>query len=370
MLSPQELKRYNRHLILPEFGLTAQQKLKQARVLVVGAGGLGCPILSYLTAAGIGTIGIIDDDVVDESNLQRQVLFDVNDIGFLKAEAAVKKLSVQNPNVGFEVCTERLNNDNALALFHNYDLIVDGSDNFQTRYLVNDACVLSNKPFVYGAIFKFDGQVAVFNYNNGPTYRCIFPEPPAPGEAPNCSDIGVIGVLPGIIGTLQAAEAIKVITGVGIPLSGKLKHLDVLTMDSTVFEISKNKDITITQLRDYDAFCGIEKPKQDNSIKTISPFELNVLMGMFPTLIVDVREDYELDICKIDGALHIPLNEIPQRASELPKDQKIVIMCHHGIRSASAIKFLQENHNYQNLHNLVGGIDAWAEEINDEMERY
>lgn len=370
MLSPQELKRYNRHIILPEFGLSAQEKLKNARVLVVGAGGLGCPILSYLTAAGIGTIGIIDDDTVDESNLQRQVLFDTNDIGHLKAEAAVSKLSAQNPNIGFEVCTERLNNTNAIQLFSNYDLIIDGSDNFQTRYLVNDACVLTQKPFVYGAIFKFDGQVSVFNLNNGPTYRCLFPEPPSPGEVPNCSEIGVIGVLPGIIGSLQAAEAIKVISGIGKPLSGKMKHLDVLTMESNIFSFSKNNEIDITELINYDSFCGIETPTKDNDIKSVSTKELSVIMGMFPTLIVDVREPHELEICKIEGSLHIPLNTIPTRVADIPKDQKIYVICHHGMRSASAIKFLQENFQYTQLYNIEGGIDSWAEEVDHEMLRY
>ena len=370
MLSKEELKRYNRHLILPEFGREGQEKLKSARVLVIGAGGLGSPVLLYLTAAGVGTIGIIDDDKVDESNLQRQVLFDTHDVGYLKAEAAVQKLTAQNPNVGFEVCTERLTSENALALISNYDLVVDGSDNFQTRYLVNDACVLANKPFVFGAIFKFDGQVSVFNYEGGPTYRCLFPEPPAAGQVPSCSQVGVIGVLPGIVGSLQATEAIKVLSGIGDPLVGKLLHFDALTMQSTIFQFEKNNEIEITELIDYDIFCGVEKQAQSEQVAAISCSELSILMGMQPILLLDVREDHELDICKIGEPQHIPLGEVTSRVAEINRDHKVVVYCHHGMRSAMAIKLLKQEYGFNNLVNLEGGIHAWAEEIDDEVERY
>lgn len=370
MLSKEELKRYNRHIILPEFGKEGQVKLKNSRVLVVGAGGLGCPVLLYLTAAGVGTIGIIDDDKVDESNLQRQVLFDSNDVGYLKAEAAVQKLTVQNPNIGFEVCTERLTSENAIALISNYDLVVDGSDNFQTRYLVNDACVLTNKPFVFGSIFKFDGQVSVFNYNNGPTYRCLFPEPPSAGEVPSCSQVGVIGVLPGIIGTLQATEAIKVLTGIGEPLVGKLFHFDALTMQSTVFQFEKNTEIVVTELIDYDVFCGVEKVAISEEVASITSSELSILMGIKPVCLLDVREDFELDICKIGDAQHIPLAEVSGRVAEINRDEQVVVYCHHGMRSAIAIKLLKQEYGFTNLVNLEGGIHAWAEEVDDEMERY
>lgn len=370
MLSKEELKRYNRHLILPGFGKEGQEKLKNGRVLVIGAGGLGCPTLLYLTAAGVGTIGIIDDDKVDESNLQRQVIFDMHDIGYLKAEAAVQKLTAQNPNIGFEVCTERLTSKNALALISNYDLVVDGSDNFQTRYLVNDACVLANKPFVFGSIFKFDGQVSVFNYQGGPTYRCLFPEPPAAGEVPNCAQVGVIGVLPGIVGSLQAMEAIKLLSGIGDLLVGRLLHFDALSMQSTVFEFEKNPAIEITELIDYDAFCGVEKQEVTDEIPTITPSELSILMGMQPILFLDVREDHELDICKIGEPQHIPLGEVTSRVAEINRDHKVVVYCHHGMRSAMAIKILKQEYGFNNLVNLEGGIHAWAEEIDDELERY
>lgn len=365
----KELKRYNRHLILPEFGKEGQEKLKRARVLVIGAGGLGSPVLLYLTAAGVGTIGIIDDDKVDESNLQRQVLFDTKDIGYAKAEISVAKLSQQNPHVSFKSYPERLTSENAVELFAQYDVIVDGTDNFPTRYLVNDACVLTNKPLIFGSIFKFDGQVSVFNYNEGPTYRCLFPEPPQAGEVPSCSQVGVIGVLPGIIGSLQAAETIKIITGIGEPLSGKLMHFNALTMNSEMFTISKNPEIEVTELIDYADFCGV-KEEVIADVELMGAGELSVIMGMQPVQLIDVREDFEWDICHIEGAKQIPLGDITSRVSEIDRDQKTVIYCHHGARSAQAIQTLQKEYGFTNLVNLEGGIDAWAEMIDDDMERY
>jgi adenylyltransferase/sulfurtransferase len=370
MLSSEELKRYNRHLILKEFGKEAQEKLKSSKVLVIGAGGLGCPVLQYLTAAGVGTIGIVDFDKVDESNLQRQVLYSTEDIGKPKAQVAAEKLSEQNPYIEFKVHQLKLSKDKALSVFSNYDLIVDGSDNFPTRYLVNDACVILNKPLVFGSIFKFEGQVTVFNYTNkngkrGPTYRCLFPEPPAPGEVPNCSEIGVIGVLPGMIGTIQANEVIKVITGIGKVLSGRLFLLDALSMNTSILKFSSvEENFKITSLTDYEEFCGLIPKKKSITVQELK----NKLDQGDEIVLIDVREKFEYDICKLGGTL-IPLNTIPDQIHKIPKDKSVVVYCHHGMRSASAIKFL-EQHGFNNLLNLEGGIHAWAIEIDDQMERY
>lgn len=370
MLSNEELKRYNRHIILPEFGKEAQEKLKNAKVLVIGAGGLGSPALLYLTAAGIGTIGIIDFDKVDESNLQRQVLFTTEDIGEYKAEAAAARLTKLNPHLKFIIQNLTLNKDNALSIFNDYDLIIDGSDNFPTRYLVNDACVILDRPLVFGSIFKFEGQVTVFNYidnegNRGPTYRCLFPEPPSPGEVPNCSEIGVLGVLPGMIGSIQANEAIKVITGIGEVLSGKLFMMDALTMKTSLLRFSPVEDnFKIKDLADYEEFCGLVSNK-----KSISVSELKAIIGKGEELVlIDVRERFEYEICNLGGEL-IPLNSIPANLHKIPKDKTTVVYCHHGMRSASAIKYLEQQ-GFKNLLNLEGGIDAWAREIDEEMERY
>jgi len=365
MLSPEELKRYNRHLILKEFGREAQEKLKSSKVLVIGAGGLGCPVLQYLTAAGVGTIGIVDFDKIDESNLQRQVLYSTEDIGKPKAQVAAEKLSQQNPYIKFEVHKIKLSKDNALSIFSNYDLIIDGSDNFPTRYLVNDACVILNKPLVFGSIFKFEGQVTVFNYKHGPTYRCLFPEPPAPGEVPNCSDIGVIGVLPGMIGTIQANEAIKVIAGIGEVLSGRLFLLDALSMNTTIIKFSSvEANLRITSLSDYEEFCGLIPKKKSLTVQELK----NKIDQGDEIVLIDVREKFEYDICNLGGTL-IPLNTIPNHIDKIPKDKSVVVYCHHGMRSASAIKFLEQQ-GFNNLLNLEGGIHSWASEIDDQMETY
>jgi len=366
MLSKEELKRYSRHVILPEIGTKGQEELKQARVLVIGAGGLGCPVLQYLTAAGVGTIGIIDFDVVDETNLQRQILFDVKDIGKSKVEIAKQKLSEQNPYINFNVYNTKLTKDNALNIFKDYDIIVDGSDNFPTRYLVNDACVIVGKPLVFGSIFKFEGQVSVFNYNGGPTYRCLFPQPPGPQDAPNCSEIGVLGVLPGIIGCLQANETIKIITGIGEPLSGKLLVFDALTLNTNVLEFSPVKEnFNVTELIDYETFC-----ESGDEIKEITVSELKKKFDDRENLqIIDVREEFEYEICNLGGEL-LPLNSISNKIDTISKDKPVIVHCHHGGRSAQAINILKEKFEFDNLLNLKGGIHAWAVEIDKNMATY
>ncbi|MDB5271668.1 MAG: molybdopterin biosynthesis protein MoeB [Chitinophagaceae bacterium] len=370
-LSKEELARYSRHISLSEIGLAGQEKLKQASVLVIGAGGLGCPALQYLAAAGVGRIGIIDFDKVDASNLQRQILYTTEDIGQYKATAAAKRLSANNPFVTFYTYTEQLTKENVFTIFDTYDIIVDGSDNFSTRYLVNDACVILNKTLVFGSIFKFDGQVAVFNRTDaqgkkGPTYRCLYPEPPAEGEMPSCSEIGVLGVLPGIIGTLQANEVLKLILNIGNPLSGKLFTLDALTMQTTLFEVEVNpENHNIQSLGDYDFSC--ETPALE---VVITVRELKTLLDQqTELLLLDVREQFEYDICHIEGSLLLPMNTVSQHLNDLPQNKSIVVICHHGIRSASVVNYLKSN-GFLNISNLTGGIHAWATEVDEEMEVY
>ena len=356
MLSQEEKNQYHRHIILEEFGQEGQERLKKAKVLVIGAGGLGCPVLQYLTAAGVGTIGIVDFDVVDQSNLQRQILYTTEDIGKPKAEQAAKRLSLLNPFVNFEIHNYKLHKDNAELLFSAYDVIVDGSDNFATRYLVNDACVLTGKPLVFGSIFKFQGQVTVFNYNNGPTYRCLFPEPPGPDEVPNCSEVGVIGVLPGIIGTLQANETIKLITGIGKILDGSLLYFDALTMSQQIVKFSKNEDIEITRLEDdYDVFCGVSD-NNSSSIKEILAEELKSNPEKYT--ILDVRTEREFQQFNI-GGLHIPLDELDDRYQEINKELPIVVCCQSGVRSIKAINLLFNLNAGLELINLKKGLASY-----------
>jgi molybdopterin/thiamine biosynthesis adenylyltransferase/rhodanese-related sulfurtransferase len=376
MLSKEELKRYNRHLILSEVGMEGQEKLKKARVLVIGAGGLGCPILQYLAAAGVGKLGLIDDDTIEESNLQRQVLFNYDDIGKSKAKIAAHKISLLNPHIEIHGYEKRLTRDNVLEIFEDFDIIVDGTDNFPTRYLVNDACVMLDKILVFGSIFKFEGQVTVFNYKTngkrGPTLRCLFPEPPAAEDVPNCSQIGVLGVLPGFIGTLQANEVIKIILGLGDVLSGKMLISNLLNSSFDAFTFGANEEnFAITELVDYDFFCNPESAKFDTENRTsISATELKDLLDRNADIILlDVREDFEREICHLPG-LHIPMNHIPNHIDALPKDKSIVIYCHLGMRSAHIQKYLLENYAIDNTLNLEGGIHAWAEEVDEEMERY
>jgi molybdopterin/thiamine biosynthesis adenylyltransferase/rhodanese-related sulfurtransferase len=347
-MTNEELKRYARHIILSEIGLEGQQKLKQAKVLVIGAGGLGCPVLQYLTAAGVGTIGIVDFDKVDDSNLQRQVLYSSEDVGKTKAQIAKEKLGKQNPYINLIAHVTQLTSANALEIISLYDIVVDGSDNFATRYLVNDACVMLNKILVFGSIFKFDGQVSVFNYKDGPTYRCLYPEPPADGEVPNCAEVGVVGVLPGIIGTLQANEVIKIIVGVGDVLSGKLLAFNALTMQFNTFGISVNPaNKEINKLIDYNIFCGstfeISADELKEKIKSKQDFQL-----------LDVRELKEYELKNIGGKL-IPLNELIANIDKLSKEKEIVVHCASGVRSKKAISILKEN-GFIKVYNLKNGL--------------
>jgi molybdopterin/thiamine biosynthesis adenylyltransferase/rhodanese-related sulfurtransferase len=378
--SKEELARYNRHIIIPEFGLAAQQKLKAAKVLVVGSGGLGSPVLLYLAAAGIGTIGIVDFDVVDDSNLQRQVLFGVNEIGKPKVEAAKERLQALNPHIEFILYNTQLTSQNALNIIKDYDVVADGTDNFPTRYLVNDACVLLGKPNVYASIFQFEGQVSVFNYRkasgeSGPNYRDLYPTPPPPGLVPSCAEGGVLGVLPGIIGSLQALEVIKVVTGVGEPLVGRFYIFDALSFESRTFNISRRDDNplngtnpTITQLIDYEQFCGVkavEKP-----VKEITPKELYELQVKGePFQLIDVREPYEYDIVNI-GAELIPLATVAEQVEKISKDQPVIVHCKMGGRSAKAIRELEEKFGFANLYNLKGGIIAYIDEVKPELAKY
>lgn len=380
MLNKEEIARYSRHLLLPEIGMAGQEKIKNAKILIIGAGGLGCPALQYLTAIGIGVIGIIDFDKVDESNLQRQILYSTDDIGKLKTEAAVSKLYKQNPFVKINSYPVRLTNKNALKFFSEYDLIIDGTDNFATRYLVNDACVLMNKPLIYGSIYKFDGQVSVLNYTDssrtsGPTYRCLFPTPPISGSVPNCSEIGVLGILPGIIGTLQATEAIKIITGIGEPLSGKLLLVDALAMNFQTIEIVRNNEWINSAPKnreeflqtDYEYFCGnknIEFETKPDSVHSISAHELKSIIENNPEIqLLDVRELYEQPQINELKDIQIPLGDIPNQTHLISKNKKVIVFCKSGLRSKHAIEILVKDFGFTNLHNLEGGVLAWIEQF-------
>ncbi len=327
---------YSRHLLLNEIGLKGQEKIKAAKVLVIGAGGLGCPIIQYLTAAGVGVIGIVDGDTVDVTNLQRQILFTVDDIGKSKSRAVANRMKQLNPYVKFHIINTFLSSKNALDLFSQYDVIVDGSDNFQTRYLCNDAAVLTNKPLVFGSIFKFEGQVSVFNYNNGPTYRCLYPEPPKSGSVPSCSEIGVLGVLPGIVGSYQANEVIKIICGIGNVLSGKLLTINTLTNQNFVLSFNKNEDIKITELIDYDFFCGVD---DKTTVLTITYLELHDLLKEDKVELIDIRTSVEREIDHIGGK-HIPEESIRNNPLLLNSDKSIVLYCESGNRSAQLIQDL------------------------------
>lgn len=368
IFSNEELARYSRHILLPEFNIEGQRKLKQSRVLIVGAGGLGCPMLLYLAAAGVGTIGIVDFDVVDQSNLHRQVLFTVKDIGKPKAKIAAKKLKKLNPEIKINVHNLKLSSDNALEILKDYDLVADGTDNFPTRYLVNDACVILQKPNVHGSIFRFEGQVSVFNYqfkdgSFGPQYRDIFPDPPPPGLVPSCAEGGVLGVLPGIIGSLQASEVIKVLVGIGDPLAGKLFIFDALTLETRVLKIRKNPAlIPESKLIDYENFCGVSNTSNKN-IQEITAEELKEIIdsGKEKFQIIDVRKQYEFDIGNI-GGIHTPLDEIEFRMKEISTEVKKIVLCRSGVRSQSAIEKLQSS-GFKNLYNLKGGLLEWAKKI-------
>lgn len=361
--SSTEREQYSRHFLLDQVGEAGQAKLKAARVLVVGAGGLGCPILQYLTAAGVGHIGIIDPDQVDRSNLQRQILYTTDDIGQPKATAAQQRLQALNPHLDIRAYPYALDTRNALDLIAQYDLVVDGSDNFPTRYLVNDACVLTGKPLVYGSMYKFEGQVAVFNYKGGTTYRCLFPTPPAPGDVPNCSEVGVLGALAGIIGTWQATEALKIILEIGEVLSGKLLLYQALSANVTVLEVPHNPEARaqVEALRDqftthdYGAFCGL--PTAPASIE-ISPADW-ATQGV-DYAIVDVRELWEQPRPEALEGMDIPLPRLLLQAERIPRDRPVLMVCAKGIRSRIAVEQLQEKLGYTNVYNLTGGIKAWT----------
>jgi molybdopterin/thiamine biosynthesis adenylyltransferase/rhodanese-related sulfurtransferase len=373
--SKEELARYDRHIIIPEFGLAAQQKLKAAKVLVVGSGGLGSPLLLYLAAAGVGTIGIVDFDVVDDSNLQRQVLFGKKDVGKSKARAAKKRLESLNPYIDIRLHNTRLTSENALGIIKDYDVVADGTDNFPTRYLVNDACVLLDKTNVYASIFQFEGQVSVFNYLNeqgelGPNYRDLYPTPPPPGLVPSCAEGGVLGVLPGIIGSIQALEVIKVITGVGDLLSGRLFSFDALSFQTRTFNLKRRADNplngnipSITKLIDYEFFCGLKTPVAEKPIKQISVQEFyNWQTFGEKYKLIDVREPHEYEVSNL-GAELIPLATVSEHADRFLSDVKVVVHCRSGVRSAKAIRELEEKFGYENLYNLEGGILAYQETV-------
>ncbi|WP_405567578.1 molybdopterin-synthase adenylyltransferase MoeB [Polaribacter sp. Asnod6-C07] len=348
MLTSEEKKQYNRHLILDKIGEKGQLKLKKAKVLVIGAGGLGCPVLQYLTAAGVGTIGIIDDDVVDQSNLQRQILYTIDDIGFSKAVTASKRLSKLNPFVKFDVYQEKLTRENAISLFEKFDIIVDGSDNFSTRYLTNDASIITKKPLVYGAIFKFEGQVSVFNYKESASYRCLYPTPPKPNESPNCSEIGVLGVLPGIIGSFQANEVIKMICEIGEVLTNKVLIYDTLTMRQLKLKFEKSENANITKLEeDYDFFCGIKSIENEINLDEVENNLENYNL-------LDVREEYEHEDYNIGGK-NIPLSELDDRLDEIDTQKPTVVYCASGIRSKKAIDILGKNDKKSTFYNLKNG---------------
>jgi len=374
-LSPQEMARYARHIAIPEFNIEGQKKLKAAKVLVIGSGGLGSPMLLYLAAAGVGHLGIVDFDVVEESNLQRQVLFTIDDIGKSKAETAKTRLQKLNPYIKITAHNTAFTKDNAFDIIKDYDVVADGTDNFPTRYLVNDACVLTDKVNVYASIFRFEGQVSVFNYPNedgtrGPNYRDLFPEPPPPGLVPNCAEGGVLGVLPGIIGSLQASEVIKVVTGVGEPLSGRLFLFDAASFMTRTLNVAKNPNTKITELINYEQFCGIET-KEETPLKEVTVQELKTLLdsGNEEYQLIDVREPYEYDIANLNGEL-IPLSQVVQASNKISRDKKVIIHCRSGVRSADAIRELELLHNFDNLYNLKGGILAFSKEIDSSIPTY
>jgi len=377
-LNNDEILRYSRHLIMPEVGMEGQQKLKAARVLCIGAGGLGSPLALYLAAAGVGTLGIVDFDVVDYTNLQRQIIHTTADVGRKKLDSAADKLKAINPFLNLRTFETKLTSENALAFFNEFDIIADGTDNFPTRYLVNDACVLTGKPNVYGSIFRFEGQASVFATEEGPCYRCLYPEPPPPGLVPSCAEGGVLGILPGLVGVMQATEVIKLILGKGEPLIGRLLLIDALGMKFRELKLRKNPDCpvcgknpTVTQLIDYNEFCGIrgeEKPVETGVVE-MQVEELKRRLDAGEDLFVlDVREPHEYQICNIGGHL-IPLGDLPKRVSELDSSREIVAHCRSGVRSAKAVNFLQQA-GFKKVHNLAGGILAWADRVDPKMPKY
>lgn len=380
-LSPGEYQRYARHLSIPEVGIEGQRRLKAAAVLCIGAGGLGSPITMYLAAAGVGRLGLVDPDVVDLSNLQRQVLHGTDDVDRPKLDSAVDTLQQINPEVAIDTYRERLTSENALRIADPYDLIIDGTDNFATRYLSNDLAVLTRKPNVYGSIFRFEGQCSVFApHLGGPCYRCMFPEPPEPGMVPSCAEGGVLGVLPGVVGNMQAIEAIKLIMGIGAPLIGRLVHFDALAFRFREFKLRRDPECplcgenpTLTELIDYDEFCGTgQEPVGATGIPEIDVHELKARMDQRqqrPFVLLDVREQVESKICCLPDAVLIPLGELPGRLHELDRQAEIIIHCKAGMRSAKALALLRDKGFDKTCH-VQGGIDAWSEQIDPNVPRY
>ena len=382
ILSAEELARFNRHIILPQVGLHGQEKLKQAKVLCVGTGGLGSPISLYLSAAGVGTIGLVDFDVVDDSNLQRQIVHSTADIGRPKIESARDTLLGINPYLNVELHGDGITRGNVREIVAQYDIVVDGTDNFPTRYLVNDACVLEGKPLVYASIFQFDGQATVFNHKQGPCYRCLYPEPPPPGLVPSCAEGGVLGVLPGVIGILQATEAVKIILDAGKSLSGRLLLYDALDMKFREMKLHKDpacpacgENPTIGDVEAYEEFCGLpptEETEKEEILAEydITPSELKSMMDANADLyVLDVREPHEISVCAIKGTVKIPLGDVSERYLEVPKDCDVVVHCKLGGRSAQAVEFLQSK-GYTNVKNLAGGIIRWADDVDASLTKY
>ena len=380
-LSEEEIRRYARHLILPEVGLEGQKKLKAARVLAVGAGGLGSPLTLYLAAAGVGTIGLVDFDVVDETNLHRQILFGSSDVGRPKLAAAAERLRDVNPNVRIVPFEQRLTSENALEIVRDFDVVADGTDNFPTRYLVNDACVLAGKPNAYASVFRFEGQVSIFWAEKGPCYRCLYAEPPPPGLVPSCAEGGVLGVLPGLLGVMQATETLKLLLGVGEPLIGRLVLVDALSMRFRDLKIRKNPacaicgpNPTVTELIDYEAFCGapalVSSPAMFGHAPEVTVEELKAMRERGDVFVlVDVREEREWAISDLADSVKIPLGALPESLDKLSKDDDIVVYCRTGGRSGNAVQFLLEK-GYDKSKNLVGGINKWAERIDTSLPRY
>lgn len=376
-LSHEEIRRYSRHLIMPEVGMDGQRKLKQASVLCVGAGGLGSPLLLYLAAAGVGRIGVVDFDVVDDSNLQRQIIHGTSTLGLPKLESAKRRMLDLNPFIEVSTYGEPLTSANALDIMADYDVIVDGTDNFQTRYLTNDACVLLGKPNVYGSIFRFEGQASVFYAKEGPCYRCLFPEPPPPGLVPSCAEGGVLGVLPGVIGTIQATEAVKLIIGQGEPLIGRLLLYDALEMSFTTLKLRKNPDCvicsdhpTVTQLIDYDQFCGVVPHEVDAQglEMTVKDLQARLEQNGHDLVVIDVREPHEWEISHLDFAKLIPKNDLPDHFSELDQTKEYVLHCKSGVRSLDAAKLMKAA-GFR-VKSLRGGINAWAREVDPNLPIY
>lgn len=380
-LSHEQILRYSRHLLMPEVGLQGQIKLKNSSALIIGTGGLGSPVALYLAAAGIGRIGLVDYDIVDSSNLQRQVIHGTSTVGKLKVESAKERLQDLNPDIQVDIYNEPYTSENALRIAKDYDVIIDGTDNFPTRYLTNDVSVMLGKPNIYGSIFRFDGQVSVFHAKEGPCYRCLFPEPPPPGLVPSCAEGGVLGILPGTIGTLQATEALKVLLGIGEPLIGKLLLYNALDMTFDFVKLKKNPNCRvcgpnadIKELIDYEEFCGVPGHHADDTSAganwDISAQDLKERLEREPNLILlDVREPHELEIAAIKGAKNIPLGEVAQRMSELDSAEEMVVFCKRGSRSARAIEILSSA-GFKKMKNLKGGINAWAEEVDTSLPLY